>query len=80
MDTEDDLFLISQAEKDTQTMPDSSLAETSKRPAISPVSNEDKKARLQNANSLKLMVKRPGSHIDDTFFDEFKCHLATLQQ
>lgn len=57
-----------------------SLEESIKRAAISPVSNDGKKVRFSGVDSLKLMIKRPDGDIDEPFFEKLSLELITILQ
>lgn len=78
MDLEEDLLLLSQLENGSQA-PTSNSTESNKRPAASPANNADKRGRLNDTSSVKLVVKRPGIDVTSDFFEKLMSELVTQQ-
>lgn len=57
-----------------------SLEESIKRTAISPVTNDGKKPKTTQVDALKLMIKIPNGDVDEQFFDKLSMELVSLLQ
>lgn len=79
MDLEEDLLLLSQLDDIPQEPTTSKSSEAMKRAASSPATNADKKGRIDDANGMKLVVKRPGMDVDGDFFEKLMSELVTQQ-
>lgn len=78
---DEDFLLSSQEERQRgESSSTTSLEESIKRTAISPVSNDEKRKKHNAVDSLKLMIKRPDGDVDGQFFEQLSLELVSLQQ